>query len=116
MINIILAENGSLYEFPLSKFVNDISLKRPNSLLDYIEKEFGIERANQVIFRGEDGKMLEPNMNLEDYFEKVTDVFNFLNIQDRSIYVYNKMFYKQEVISDDFEVIGNLSLEKSRNY
>ena len=71
MINIIFAENGSLSEYPSIKFVSPIGLKRASFLLDFVEKEFGINKGNQLILRSEDGKQLDANMNLEEFFKKV---------------------------------------------
>jgi len=71
VINIILAENGSLSEYPSIKFVSPIGLKRASFLMDFVEKEFGISKGHQLILRGEDGKQLEASMNLEEFFKKV---------------------------------------------
>ena len=70
-ITVILAENGSLYEYPYIKFVSPIGLKRGNFLTEFVEKEYGVSRANQFILRNDDGKQLDQNVTLEDFFRKV---------------------------------------------
>jgi hypothetical protein len=70
-INIILTDDGSLHEYPYNKFVSPIGLKKAPFLIDFIEKEFGINKNNQLILRNEDGKQLESSMNLEEFFQKV---------------------------------------------
>mmetsp|Transcript_15489 Transcript_15489/g.13237 ORF Transcript_15489/g.13237 Transcript_15489/m.13237 type:complete len:171 (+) Transcript_15489:205-717(+) len=69
--------------------------------MEFIDREFGIEKSSQVILRKEDGRQLEANSNLEEFFDK-----------ESSIYVYNKKFYRKKVISDDFEVIGAPAMER----
>ena len=71
IVNIILAENGSLYENPYIKFVSPIGVKRAPFLTDFIDKEYGIAKANQLILRSEDGKQLDPSASLEEFFQKV---------------------------------------------
>jgi len=66
----------------------------------FIEKEFGIPKANQVILRAEDGKQLEPHMNLSDFLEK-----------DHTIYIFNTNAEQGDVSCDDFEVICPPDLE-----
>jgi len=66
----------------------------------FIEKEFGIPKANQVILRAEDGKQLEPHMNLSDFLEK-----------DHTIYIFNTNAQQGDVSCDDFEVICPPDLE-----
>lgn len=70
-ITVIHAENGSLYEYPYIKFVSPIGLKRGNYLTEFVEKEYGVSKANQFILRSDDGKLLDNNVTLEDFFRKV---------------------------------------------
>jgi len=71
VISIILAENGSLHHYPITKFLSSLDIKRAPFLTDFIEKEFGINQDDQLVLRSEDGKQLESSMNLEDFFQKV---------------------------------------------
>ena len=41
--------------------------------MEFIDREFGIEKSSQVILRKEDGRQLEANSNLEEFFDKVTN-------------------------------------------
>lgn len=70
-LKFILAENGSLDEYPLAEFVSPLSPKNSNTLMDFIEKEYRIPQADQVILRSGDGKQLENSTNLREFFEKV---------------------------------------------
>lgn len=74
MIKIIIAETGSQYEYPMSKFVSSTSLKKAVNLLETIEKDHSIAKENQVILRQVDGRQLEEHMNLEDFIEKVINI------------------------------------------
>ena len=71
-VTLIFSENGSLTQFPLSNFTSSPYLKHQNAFMKFIEKEFNIPKSNQVILRAEDGKQLEPHMNLSDFLEKVS--------------------------------------------
>jgi hypothetical protein len=70
--NLVFAENGTLHEYPISKFVSSLSEKESSALMDFIEKEFSIPCDDQVILRAADGKQLELSMNLREFLEKVS--------------------------------------------
>ena len=71
-VTLIFPENGSTAQFPLADFTSSPYLKHQNAFMKFIEKEFNIPKSNQVILRAEDGKQLEPHMNLSDFLEKVS--------------------------------------------
>ena len=70
-ISIVIAENGTVSDHLVSKFLPSIGVKKGASLMDYIQKEYGVEKDQQVILRAEDGKQLDANTLLDEYFERV---------------------------------------------
>ena len=70
-ISLIFPESGSLFEYPISKFVSPFCLQKPITLMELIERKHGIPQVDQVILREADGKQLESSMDLKDYFEHV---------------------------------------------
>ena len=69
-ISMIVAEQGSLHEYPLYKFFGQSA----TYLQEFIEKQFNINKIDQIILREEDGKQLDANTRVDEFISNVTEI------------------------------------------